>query len=73
MTTINFKWTSNEDYNVPNNNYSEETQTLEFGESYDFSDYLTDNGVNFEFDEESNKYYVLDECDERTGEVYWVI
>ena len=66
-----YRWTANEDYSIFNNNYSEESDYIITDGVYDFSDYLRDNGVNFEQD--GNTYYVLDECEERTGEAYLII
>lgn len=70
MNTINYKWTKNENKSMPNNNYSEETQAVVVSEGYDFGDWLQDNGVRFE--EENNTFYVLDDEGRRTGEAYQI-
>ena len=70
MYTINYKWTKNENKSMPNNNYSEETQAVVVSEGYDFGDWLQDNGVKFE--EENNTFYVLDDEGNRTGEAYQI-
>lgn len=59
-TRINYRW-----------NDHEELDSIVTDGIYDFSDWLSDNGVRFE--EENGLYYVLNEYDERTGETYQVI
>ena len=59
-TRINYRWNDNE-----------ELDSIVTDGIYDFSDWLSDNGVKFE--EENGLYYVLDEYDDRTGETYQVI
>jgi hypothetical protein len=66
-----YRWTQNEDYSKPNNNYDEETDYIITDGVHDFADWLRDSEVNFE--QNGDKYYVLDECEERTGEAYLVI
>ena len=66
-----YRWTANEDGSKPNYNYDEETDYIITDGIYDFSDWLTDNEVRFE--QEENTYYVVDEFGEKTGEAYWVI
>ena len=61
-TKITYRWNDNE----------ETDYTITDG-VYDFSDWLYDNGVYYEFDEEWNIYYVLDDNGERTGEQYSII
>ena len=66
-----YRWTANEDYSIPNNNYNEETDYIITDGVYDFADWLKDNEVNA--DQDGDKFYVLDEFNERTGEAYWII
>jgi hypothetical protein len=66
-----FRTTANEDYSKPNNNYSEETEYIVTDGVYDFSDYLSDQGVAAE--NVDDKFYVVDDDGERTGEAYWII
>ena len=66
-----YRWTENEDYSVPNNNYNEETDYIITDGVYDFADWLQDSGVNAE--QNGDKFYVLDECGDRTGGAYWII
>lgn len=66
-----YRWTVNEEFSVPNNNYSCETEYIICEPPYDFEDFLSDSNVNFEKD--GNMYYVLGEDGERTGEAFWVI
>lgn len=40
---------------------------------YDFGDFLSDRGVNFDHDETTNTFYVLDESGERTGETFSIV
>ena len=65
-----YKWTKDEDYNIPNN-YGEETESIVCEDPYDFSDWLSDNGVTYEQDDDT--YYVTDEDGNRTGEAYWIV
>lgn len=72
MHTISYKFTTDYNENLPNNNYSEETTELTFeGNDYDFIDYLNDHHVYFIKD--GNEYIVLDEDDDETGERYLVV
>lgn len=66
-----FRTTDNEDFSKPNNNYIEETEYIVTDGIYDFSDYLSDCGIAAE--NVDDKFYVVDEDEERTGEVYWII
>ena len=68
---INYKWTKEYNEAQPNNGFNEEIESIVTDGVYDFSDWLLDNGVKFE--EENDLYYVLDEYEERTGEAYQVI
>ncbi len=56
---------------LKSSSYYNEMETIVFGESYDFGDYLSDRDVNWE--QEDNMYYVLDDQNERTGESFKVI
>lgn len=73
MRKISYKWTNNEDCNMPNNNYSEEIESICMTPPFDFGDWLENAQVRYEHDEESNKYYVIDWDNTRTGECYWVV
>lgn len=66
-----YRWTQNEDYDAPDNNYGVETDYIITDGVYDFADWLQDNGVYTE--QEGDTFYVLDDDGERTGEAYWVI
>lgn len=66
-----YKWTRYEDYNEPNNNYGEETESIVCEDPYDFRDWLSDNGVTYEQDDFT--YYVTDEDGNRTGEAYMIV
>lgn len=68
-----YKWTANEDYNIPNNNYGEETESVVCEDPYNFSDWLSDNGITYDYDIEGDTYYVTDEDGNRTGEAYWIV
>ena len=70
MKKITFKFTINYNQAVPNNGFPEETDYIETDGVYDFSDYLSDNGVQFE--REDDMYYVIED-DERTGAAYMII
>ena len=72
--TIQFKHTMQEDLSAPDANYEPETQEIEVGEGYTFSDWLNDHDVRHE--EENGTYYVLVDdlnSEERTGEAYMLI
>lgn len=61
-TRINYKWNENEEIN-----------SIVTDGVYDLGDWLSDNGVSYEYEKSTDTYYVLDECKERTGETYTVI
>lgn len=66
---ITYRWTSDIDnfpFGDPDHIYTDGV--------YDFGDYLSDSGINFEVDDHAPElYWVLDEFDERTGEAFLVI
>ena len=66
-----FRWTEREDYSIPDNNYTPTADSIVCEPPYDFGDYLADNDVCYEKEEDT--YYVLAENGERTGEAYWII
>lgn len=71
---LNYRWTANYNDSVPNNNYSDFIDTVIFDdENYDFSDYLSDRNICFEFCEKSNEYVILDADGEPTGERYLIV
>lgn len=61
-TKINFKW-----------NDCEDLDSIITDGIYDLGDWLSDNGVKHEYDNNTETYYVLDEFGKRTGETYFVI
>lgn len=68
-TKITYRWTS--DYE---NSPFADTDHIVTDGVYDFSDFLSDRGVNFVIDDQDpDLYWVLDEFDERTGEAFLVI
>lgn len=69
--TYVFAATAGDTEQLKNSSYYNEVETIVFGESYDFGDWLNDNDVIYEH--EDNMYYVLDDQNERTGEAYKVI
>lgn len=71
MTKYIYKWTRYEDYNEPNNNYDQETESIVCEDPYDFGDWLHDNDVTYEQDDFT--YYVTDEDGNRTGEAYMIV
>ncbi len=73
---INYRWYAN----YMENQYSEELDSIVTDGIYDFEDWIRDNvyrayNGNFavEHEEGSDTYYILDGCNERTGEMYVVI
>jgi hypothetical protein len=60
------------------NQYSEELDSIVTDGVYDFEDWIRDsicrmtNG-NFAVERDGDCYYILDGCNERTGEMYQVI
>lgn len=71
MTKYIYKWTRYEDYNKPNNNYDDETESIVCEDPYDFSDWLSDNGITY--DQDGDTYYVTDEDGNKTGEAYMIV
>lgn len=69
--TYVFAATAGETEQLKNSSYYNEVETIVFGESYDFGDWLIDSSVNYE--QEDNMYYVLNDQNERTGEAFKVI
>lgn len=61
------------------NNYSEEIESIVTDGVYNFEDWLRDNINRFndnytvEHEDNNDAYYILDGCNERTGEMYVVI
>jgi hypothetical protein len=73
-TKITFVSTSEYNDSIPNNNFPEETEYIITDGVYDFEDYLRDNGVNFEEDENTEGFYwVLDDDDKRTGAAFMIL
>lgn len=70
MTKYIYKWTPDEDYNEPDNNYIEETDYIICESPYDFGDWLNDSGINF--DQDGDTYYVIEDG-YRTGEAYMIV
>lgn len=73
---INYRWYAN----YMENQYSEELDSIVTDGVYDFEDWLREsvcrntNGIfAVEHEEGSDTYYILDGCNERTGEMYQVI
>ena len=71
---INYKWYAN----YMENQYSEELNSIVTDGVYDFEDWIRDNiyrvyNGNFAVEREGDMYYILDGCNERTGEMYQVI
>ena len=70
-TKYTYNWTAYEDKNLPNNNYSEEVETLICEKPYDFNSFLEDNGLRYEH--EADTFYILNESGERTGAAYQIL
>lgn len=66
-----YKWTKNEDYNEPNNNYNDETESIICEDPYDFGCWLEYGGLTY--DQDGDTYYVTDEDGNRTGEAYMIV
>lgn len=64
---INYRWYAN----YMENQYSEELDSIVTDGTYDFEDWIRDS--NFAVERDGDCYYILDGCDERTGEMYQVI
>lgn len=69
-TKVEYKWTKNEDMNIPNNNYGE-TETVVLQDMIDFGDFLQASELEFEHESESDTYYILEDG-KRTGEAYLI-
>ena len=72
---ITYKFAQNYDQSQPNNGFSEETDYIITDGVYDLEDYMRDNEVYYEEDEDTEGlYHVLDSPGgERTGAAYTVI
>lgn len=68
-----YRWTANEDYSKPNNNYSDETDYIITDGIYDFEDWLNDNVPDYRIERDGNTYCLVDVNGDRTGEAYLVI
>jgi hypothetical protein len=67
MKKYAFVYTNIYDERIPNNNFPEETESIVADDWYDFEDYLHDNGVWYEEDENTTGFYwMLDENGDRT-------
>lgn len=74
MKNVNYMWTLNEDLGRSNNNYDEEIQTVQFDDDdFTFGEYLQNKQIDFEHDEVSDTYYILNDEGERSGEAYHII
>ena len=77
IMNVKITYTFAKDYvlSKPNNGFCEETDHIITDGVYDFKDYLQDNNVYYEEDDEcEGLYHVLDSHGgERTGEAYMVI
>lgn len=71
MRKINYVWAKEYDLNTPNNGFAAETEHIITDGVYDFSDWLNDNGVQFE--EENDIYFVLNNSGDRTGEAFMIV
>ena len=67
-----YYWTAREDLGIPENNYNPESDYEICGEGYSFGDYLSDY-CEKQYEQEDNRYYILGENGERTGECYMVV
>lgn len=68
-----YKWTGREDYNVPNNNYNDTTETIIVEPPYTFLDWLNDNTDASHAEQVGDTYYIIDNAGNRTGEAFMVI
>ena len=72
---ITYAYAQNYDQSQPNNGFGEETDYIITDGVYDFADYMRDNEICYEEDEDTEGlYHVLDSLGgERTGAAYMVI
>lgn len=70
---IEFEWTKNFDIGAERCGFDMERKTdhIITDGDYIFDDYLSDNGVRFEH--EDNIYFVIDDDGNRTGEAYRIV
>lgn len=71
---INYRWYSN----YMENQCSDELDSIVTDGVYDFEDWIRDRiyrmtDGNFSVERDGDCYYILDECNERTGDMYRVI
>lgn len=76
-TKITFISTMHYDESQPNNGFNEEKDFIVCGDGYTFDDWLSDQNVRFNQDEDdTDTYFVLDDdlsAETRTGEAYMII
>lgn len=65
---ITYRFSAHFDINKPDWNLEAESDYIVTDGVYDFQDYLKDRDVDFEIEDE--RYFVLDDEGERTGECY---
>lgn len=69
---INIRWYQN----YFEEKFSGELDSIVTDGVYDFEDWLRDNidgNFSVEHEDGSDEYYILDECNERTGELYVIV
>lgn len=71
MKKIEYAIAGEYNLSVPNNGFNCETDYIVTDGVYDFSDWLNDNGVQFE--EENDIYFVLNNSGDRTGEAFMIV
>jgi len=67
---IYYRWTKAEDLSAPDNGYNCETESIAVHRDYTFSDWLNDQGAQFE--QVDNTYYITEDG-ERTGEAFLIV
>ena len=70
---ITYRHTSRYDNSLPDNNFETEAMNIVTDGVYDFKDFLSDRGVEFEEDSDCDGLFWVTEYGERTGEAYMVI
>lgn len=70
---ITYRYTNRYDDSVPDNNFETGSDCIVTDGVYDFKDFLSDRGVEFEEDSDCDGLFWVTEYGERTGEAFMII
>lgn len=69
----NYKWTKDYNEAMPDNNYGEESFSVDTYGDYDFADWLRDQDYPYFIETDNEEFIILDDDEEPTGERYFVL